>query len=71
MVDHLRRSRELFPPFREQARGGDDFPAVRDDLRSAAALRLRPKTCRCRVPSLRCEPRRALKGSLATGLPNA
>ena len=36
---HLRRSVELFPPFREQARGDDDFATVRDDPRFEAALR--------------------------------
>jgi hypothetical protein len=29
----------LFPPFREQARGDDDFAAVRDDPRFDEALR--------------------------------
>jgi quercetin dioxygenase-like cupin family protein len=37
--DHLRRSVELFPPFREQARADDDFATVRDDPRFEAALR--------------------------------
>ena len=37
--DHLRRSVELFPPFREQARRDDDFAAVRDDVRFEEALR--------------------------------
>jgi hypothetical protein len=37
--DHLRRAVELFPPFREQARGDDDFAAVRDDPRFEEALR--------------------------------
>ncbi len=37
--NHLRRSAELFPPFREQARKDDDFAAVRDDPRFEAALR--------------------------------
>jgi hypothetical protein len=37
--DHLQRSVELFPPFREQARSDDDFAAVRDDPRFADALR--------------------------------
>ena len=37
--DHLKRSVELFPPFREQAPRDDDFAAVRDDPRFAAALR--------------------------------
>ena len=36
---HLRRSVELFPPFREQARADDDFAAVRDDPRFEEALR--------------------------------
>jgi mannose-6-phosphate isomerase-like protein (cupin superfamily) len=36
--DHLRRSVELFPPFREQARKDDDLAAVRDDPRFEAAL---------------------------------
>jgi hypothetical protein len=36
---HLRRSAELFPPFREQARADDDFAAVRDDPRFEEALR--------------------------------
>ena len=36
---HLRRSVELFPPFREQARRDDDFAAVRDDPRFEEALR--------------------------------
>ncbi len=36
---HLRRSVELFPPFREQARADDDFAAVRDDPRFEQALR--------------------------------
>ncbi len=35
----LRRSCELFPPFREQARADDDFAAVRDDPRFEDALR--------------------------------
>jgi hypothetical protein len=35
----LRRSVELFPPFRQQARADDDFAAVRDDPRFADALR--------------------------------
>lgn len=35
---HLRRSVELFPPFREQARRDDDFAAVRDDPRFEKAL---------------------------------
>jgi hypothetical protein len=37
--DHLRRSVQLFPPFREQARRDDDFAAVRDDPRFEEALR--------------------------------
>jgi hypothetical protein len=37
--DHLRRSVELFPPFREQARSDDDLAAVRDDPRFEEALR--------------------------------
>jgi hypothetical protein len=37
--DHLRRSVELFPPFREQAPKDDDFAAVRDDPRFDEALR--------------------------------
>jgi hypothetical protein len=36
---HLRRSVELFPRFREQARLDDDFAAVRDDPRFEEALR--------------------------------
>jgi hypothetical protein len=36
---HLRRSVELFPRFREQARTDDDFAAVRDDPRLEEALR--------------------------------
>jgi mannose-6-phosphate isomerase-like protein (cupin superfamily) len=36
---HLRRSVELFPPFRKQARTDDDFAAVRDDPRFEEALR--------------------------------
>jgi hypothetical protein len=36
---HLRRSVELFPRFREQARVDDDFAAVRDDPRFEEALR--------------------------------
>ena len=35
---HLRRSVELFPRFREQARLDDDFAAVRDDPRFEEAL---------------------------------
>ena len=37
--DHLRRSVELFPPFREQAPRDDDLAAVRDDPRFEEALR--------------------------------
>jgi hypothetical protein len=36
---HLRRSVELHPSFREQARSDDDFAAVRDDPRFEEALR--------------------------------
>jgi hypothetical protein len=36
---HLRRSVELLPRFREQARSDDDFIAVRDDPRFEEALR--------------------------------
>jgi mannose-6-phosphate isomerase-like protein (cupin superfamily) len=36
--DHLRRSVELFPRFRDQARTDDDFVSVRDDARFEAAL---------------------------------
>jgi hypothetical protein len=36
---HLRRSVELFPPFRDQARVDDDLAAVRDDPRFEEALR--------------------------------
>jgi hypothetical protein len=36
---HLRRSVELFPRFRDQARTDDDFAAVRDDPRFEEALR--------------------------------
>jgi hypothetical protein len=36
---HLRRSVELFPAFREQARNDDDFATVRDDPRFEDALR--------------------------------
>jgi hypothetical protein len=36
---HLKRSVELFPPFREQATRDDDFAAVRDDPRFEEALR--------------------------------
>jgi hypothetical protein len=37
--DHLRRSVELLPRFREDARRDDDFATVRDDPRFAEALR--------------------------------
>jgi hypothetical protein len=37
--EHLRRSVELYPRFREQARRDDDFAAVRDDPRFDEALR--------------------------------
>jgi mannose-6-phosphate isomerase-like protein (cupin superfamily) len=37
--DHLRRSVELFPSFRDQARTDDDLAAVRDDPRFEEALR--------------------------------
>ena len=37
--NHLRRSVELFPPFREQARTDEDLAAVRDDPRFDEALR--------------------------------
>jgi hypothetical protein len=36
---HLKRSVELFPPFREQAQTDSDFAAVRDDPRFDDALR--------------------------------
>jgi hypothetical protein len=36
---HLRRSVELFPRFREDARRDDDLVAVRDDPRFESALR--------------------------------
>jgi hypothetical protein len=36
---HLRRSVELLPRFREDARRDDHFAAVRDDLRFEEALR--------------------------------
>jgi AraC-like ligand binding domain len=36
---HLRRSVELFPPFRDQARTDDDFTSVREDPRFVEALR--------------------------------
>jgi len=36
---HLRRSVELFAPFREQARTDEDFASVRDDPRFEEALR--------------------------------
>jgi hypothetical protein len=38
-IEHLRRSVELFPPFRGQARRDDDFAAIRDDPRFEDALR--------------------------------
>ena len=38
--DHLHRSVELFPRFREQARRDDDFAAVREDPRFEEALRV-------------------------------
>ncbi len=37
--ERLRRSVELFPPFRDQARGDEDLAAVRDDPRFEEALR--------------------------------
>ena len=37
--DHLRRSVELLPRFRDDARRDDDFAAVRDDARFEEALR--------------------------------
>jgi hypothetical protein len=37
--DHLRRSIELFPPFRDAARTDSDFSAVRNDPRFEEALR--------------------------------
>ena len=37
--EHLRRSVELFPRFREQARTDEDLAAVRDDPRFEEALR--------------------------------
>ena len=37
--EHLQRSVELFPRFREQARADDDLTAVRDDPRFEEALR--------------------------------
>jgi mannose-6-phosphate isomerase-like protein (cupin superfamily) len=37
--EHLRRSVELFPPFRKQARTDDDFASVREDPRFEEALR--------------------------------
>src|SRR3954468_23992504 len=36
--ERLRRGVELFPPFRDQARGDDDLAAVRDDPRFEEAL---------------------------------
>jgi hypothetical protein len=38
IFEHLKRSVELFPPFREMARGDDDLAAVRDDPRFEEAL---------------------------------
>ena len=38
-IEHLRRSVELYPPFREQARHDDDLATVRDDPRFEEALR--------------------------------
>jgi hypothetical protein len=38
-LGHLRRSVELFPPFREQARRDGDLAAVREDPRFEEALR--------------------------------
>jgi hypothetical protein len=37
--DHLQRSVELHPAFREQARRDDDLAAIRDDPRFDEALR--------------------------------
>jgi hypothetical protein len=39
VFDHLRRSVELYPPFRDQARDDTDLAAVRDDPRFEEALR--------------------------------
>jgi hypothetical protein len=39
LFDHLRRSVELFAPFRDAARGDSDFDAVRGDPRFEEALR--------------------------------
>jgi hypothetical protein len=39
MFSRLRRGVELFPPFRDQARGDSDLDAVRDDPRFEEALR--------------------------------
>jgi hypothetical protein len=39
VFDHLRRSVDLFPPFRERARDDSDLAAVRDDPRFEEALR--------------------------------
>ena len=39
MFDHLRRSVELFAPFRDQARTDSDFDAVRTDPRFEEAIR--------------------------------
>jgi hypothetical protein len=36
--ERLRRSVDLFPPFRDQARHDDDLAAVRDDPRLEEAL---------------------------------
>jgi hypothetical protein len=38
-LEHLRRSVELFPPFREQAPTDDDFASIREDPRFKEALR--------------------------------
>ena len=39
LFERLRRSVELFPPFREQLKGDSDLDAVRDDPRFGEALR--------------------------------
>ena len=39
LFDHLRRSVELFPPFRDAARTDSDFTTVREDPRFEEALR--------------------------------
>jgi mannose-6-phosphate isomerase-like protein (cupin superfamily) len=39
VIDHLRRSIELYPPFRDQASRDDDFASLRDDPRFESALR--------------------------------